>query len=49
MTLASRLHNHAALLAPALLLVAGCSAASPVEAPLSPEALAAVTDKPGAP
>lgn len=49
MTLANRLHNHAALLAPALLLVAGCSAASPVAAPLSPEALAAVTDKPGAP
>jgi CubicO group peptidase (beta-lactamase class C family) len=49
MTLASRLHNHAALLAPALLLIAGCSAAPPAEKPLSEAALAAVTKDAGAP
>jgi CubicO group peptidase (beta-lactamase class C family) len=49
MTLASRFHNHAALLAPALLLLAGCSAALPAEKPLSEAALAAVTADAGAP
>ena len=49
MTLTSRLHNRAALLAPALLLLAGCGAAMPQEAPLSDEALAAVTADAGAP
>ncbi|NJO13847.1 MAG: serine hydrolase [Rhizobiales bacterium] len=49
MTLASRLHNHTALLAPALLLLTGCGASSPPQAPLSDAALAAVTDKAGAP
>jgi CubicO group peptidase (beta-lactamase class C family) len=49
MTLASRLHNRAALLAPALLMLAGCGAALPEEAPLSDAALAAVTDDAGAP
>jgi CubicO group peptidase (beta-lactamase class C family) len=49
MTLASRLHTHAAMLAPALLMLAGCGAAPPVQAPLSQAALAAVTDEAGAP
>ncbi|MCZ8135790.1 MAG: serine hydrolase [Porphyrobacter sp.] len=49
MTLTSRLHNRAALLAPALLMLAGCGAAMPEEAPLSDEALAAVTADAGAP
>ncbi len=49
MTLDRRLHNHAALLAPALLLLAGCGSAPPAAAPLSEQALAAVTDKAGAP
>ncbi|MEO0058268.1 MAG: hypothetical protein RIT17_1744 [Pseudomonadota bacterium] len=44
-----RLHNRALLLAPALLLVAGCGAATPAETPLSDEALAAVTADAGAP
>jgi CubicO group peptidase (beta-lactamase class C family) len=49
MTLTSRFHNRAALLAPALLVLAGCGAAMPEEAPLSDEALAAVTADAGAP
>ena len=49
MTLASRLHNRAILLAPALLMLAGCGAGLPAEAPLSEEALAAVTADAGAP
>ena len=49
MTLRKPVLNHAALLAPALLMLAGCSAAPPAEAPLSPDALAAVTDDAGAP
>lgn len=49
MTLASRLHNRAALLAPALLLLAGCGAATPAETPLSEAALDAVTADAGAP
>jgi CubicO group peptidase (beta-lactamase class C family) len=44
-----RLHNRALLLAPALLGLAGCGAAPAPETPLSPEALAAVTDNAGAP
>jgi CubicO group peptidase (beta-lactamase class C family) len=44
-----RLHNRALALAPALLLVAGCGAATPAETPLSDEALAAVTADAGAP
>jgi CubicO group peptidase (beta-lactamase class C family) len=49
MTLASPFHNRALLLAPALLVLAGCGGAAPVETPLSKEALAAVTDDAGAP
>lgn len=49
MTLASRLHNRLALLAPALLLLPACGAAMPEEAPLSDAALAAVTADAGAP
>lgn len=49
MTPNSRLHNRAALLAPALLMLAGCGAAMPAEAPLSDEALAVVTADAGAP
>jgi len=57
MTLNARILNRAPALAPALLLpvllpvllLAGCSAAPPAQAPLSPAALAAVTDKAGAP
>jgi CubicO group peptidase (beta-lactamase class C family) len=49
MTRTAPLHNHALLLAPALLLVAGCSAAPPAETPLSEAALAAVTADAGAP
>lgn len=50
MTLNARILNRAPALAPALLLlVAACSAAPPAQAPLSPAALAAVTDKAGAP
>ena len=42
-------HNRAALLAPALLVLAACGAAPPAETPLGESALAAVTDKAGAP
>lgn len=49
MTLSSRLHNHAALLAPVLLLLSGCSETPPAERPLSEAALAAVTKDAGAP
>ncbi|KPF63725.1 serine hydrolase domain-containing protein [Porphyrobacter sp. AAP60] len=49
MTLRPAVLNRAIVLAPALFLIAGCGAAPPVEAPLSQEALAAVTDKAGAP
>jgi CubicO group peptidase (beta-lactamase class C family) len=49
MTLNARILNRAPALAPALLLLAACSAAPPAQAPLSPTALAAVTDKAGAP
>lgn len=45
----ARLHNRALMLAPALLTLAGCAAAPAAEAPLSDEALAAVTDDAGAP
>lgn len=45
----TRTLNRAPLLAPALLMLAGCGAAPPVEAPLSETALAAVTGQPGAP
>lgn len=49
MTLNARLLNRAPLLAPALLVLAACGAAPPAETPLSDAALAAVTDKAGAP
>jgi len=49
MTLKARLLNRAPLLAPALLVLAACGAAPPAETPLSDAALAAVTDKAGAP
>lgn len=49
MNAAPRLHNRALLLAPALLALAGCGAAPAPEAPLSEEALAAVTKDAGAP
>ncbi|MBI1404423.1 MAG: serine hydrolase [Porphyrobacter sp.] len=49
MTRLARLHNRAPLLAPALLLLAGCGGAAPDEKPLSKEALAAVTADAGAP
>lgn len=49
MTLASRFHNRAVLLAPVLLVLAGCGASAPAETPLSAEALAAVTADAGAP
>jgi CubicO group peptidase (beta-lactamase class C family) len=54
MTAPDCLHNRALLLAPALLLpalllVAGCGAATPAETPLSEQALAAVTADAGAP
>ena len=49
MTPAERLHNRATLLAPALLLLAGCGAAPPAEAPLSEAAMDAVTADAGAP
>jgi CubicO group peptidase (beta-lactamase class C family) len=49
MTLANRFHNRAAMLAPALLLLAGCGAATPAERPLDEAALAAVTKDAGAP
>ena len=49
MTLCPTPPSRASLLAPALLLIAGCGAAPPAEAPLSAPALTAVTDKAGAP
>jgi CubicO group peptidase (beta-lactamase class C family) len=49
MTLANRFHNRPFLLAPALLLLAGCGAAPPAETPLSEAALAAVAADAGAP
>jgi len=49
MTLASPFLTRAPLLAPALLLLAGCSASPPTGTPLSDAALAAVTDDAGAP
>lgn len=49
MTLPDAVLNRRALLAPALLVLAACGAAPPAEAPLSPEALAAVTGDAGAP
>ncbi|MDC8753802.1 serine hydrolase [Erythrobacter sp. sf7] len=49
MTPAEHLHNRATLLAPALLLLAGCGAAPPAEAPLSEAAMDAVTADAGAP
>jgi CubicO group peptidase (beta-lactamase class C family) len=49
MTLREPVLNCAAVLAPALLMLAGCGAATPAEAPLSDEAMAAVTADAGAP
>lgn len=49
MTLNAAVLNRAALLAPALLMLAACGSATPAAAPLSPEALAAVTKDAGAP
>lgn len=49
MTLPQPVLNRAALVAPALLLLAACGAATPAQTPLSPEALAAVTAEAGAP
>ncbi len=49
MTLNAAVHNRVIALAPALLMVAACGSAPPVEQPLSPEALAAVTKDAGAP
>jgi CubicO group peptidase (beta-lactamase class C family) len=49
MTPPASLHNRATLLAPALLLLAGCGAAPPAETPLSEAALGAVTPDAGAP
>ena len=49
MTRKPAVHNRATLLAPALLMLTGCGAAPASEAPLSEEALAAVTDNAGAP
>ena len=50
MTLRPAVHNHAGLLAPALLMLAGCGTATPpAEVPLAPAALAAVTADAGAP
>jgi CubicO group peptidase (beta-lactamase class C family) len=49
MTLTAAVHNRALLLAPALLMLAACGAAPPGEAPLSEDALAAVTGDSGAP
>ncbi|MET4132456.1 CubicO group peptidase (beta-lactamase class C family) [Porphyrobacter sp. MBR-155] len=49
MTLNKRSHNRAHLIAPVLLILSGCTAAPPAEAPLSEAALAAVTDDAGAP
>ena len=49
MTLGSLAINRPCLLAPALLMLAACAAAPQGEAPLSEQALAAVTDNAGAP
>jgi len=49
MTLRPAVLNRATMLAPALLMLAACGAAPPGEAPLSDEALAAVTANSGAP
>lgn len=49
MTLGSPAHNRAALLAPALLMLAACGSTPPGQAPLSEAALAAVTSDAGAP
>ena len=49
MTLNTAVLNRAMCCAPALLFLAACGSAPPAEAPLSPEALAAVTDNAGAP
>ncbi len=49
MTLKASIHNRAAVLAPVLLMLAGCGAAPPADAPLSETALAAVTANAGAP
>jgi CubicO group peptidase (beta-lactamase class C family) len=49
MTLRSARHNHAGLAAPVLLLLAGCGAAPPPDAPLDEAAKAAVTKDAGAP
>ncbi|WP_301751014.1 serine hydrolase [uncultured Erythrobacter sp.] len=49
MTLGSPAHNRAALLAPALLILAACGSTPPGQAPLSEAALAAVTVDAGAP
>lgn len=49
MTLGSPAHNRAALLAPALLMLAACGSTPPGQAPLSDAALAAVTVDAGAP
>ncbi len=49
MTLGSPAHNRAALLAPALLMLAACGSTPPGQAPLSDAALAAVTADSGAP
>lgn len=49
MIASARLHNRALVLAPALLLLAGCGSATPAETQLSQEALAAVTANAGAP
>ncbi|GAA0758572.1 CubicO group peptidase (beta-lactamase class C family) [Erythromicrobium ramosum] len=49
MTLGSPAHNRAALLAPALLMLAACGSTPPGQAPLSEAALAAVTADGGAP
>ncbi len=49
MTLGSPAHNRAALLAPALLMLAACGSTPPGQAPLSDAALAAVTADAGAP
>jgi CubicO group peptidase (beta-lactamase class C family) len=49
MTLDAAAFNRALCCAPALLLLAACGAAPPEEAPLSEDALAAVTDNAGAP
>lgn len=49
MTLPAAVLNRALPLAPALLMLASCGAAPPADAPLSPEALAAITGDAGAP